>query len=426
MKMSLCLLAVVGCLASTGFCACGTAGIYDVRSYGAKGDGVTKDTSAVQAAVDAAHAAGGGEVRLGPGTYLSGSIWLKSNVDFHLMAGAVLKGSPDPSDYCASNCCPQNYASSKKGDNTSGGHLLLGVGVRNVTVRGPGMVDGNSDAFIYDKDGRLYKNWIAIPFRPAQMVWFVDSQDIRVTDLELKNAPYWSCFVLNCDRVWIRGCYAHTERRRYHMYNADGFDIDRSRWVQISDCRIDTADDCITLRASAGERLASPQDCAYVTVANCNLSTPCNAVRFGVGEGKIHDIVLSNLTVSDTRTAFNFVGAWSGKSRGTDIYDVRVQNVQVDCQDFVRIHHMYSTKSVFRDIVFDGVSGTVRKRSVLLAKKSCPFANIVFRNVDLPQGFVAVNADVRLEGGTFAPLPIPEAERAKIAEDVESNRNFVF
>ena len=87
---------------------------------------------------------------------------------------------------------------------------------------------------------------------------------------------------------------------------------------------------------------------------------------------------------------------------------------------------MYSTESVFRDIIFDGISGVVRKKSVLLAKKSCPFSNVVFRNVDLPQGFVAVNAEVKLQGGTFAPLSISQEERAKIAEDVECNRNFVF
>ena len=403
-----------------------TAAVFDVRAYGAKGDGAAKDTAAIQAAVDAASAAGGGTVEFSPGVYLSGSVWLKDNVDFHLGPGATLKGSPDPADYCASNCCPQNAASPLNGDNTSGGHLLLGVGVKNVTLRGPGKVEGNSLAFLLDAAGKRYPNKKAIPFRPAQMVWFVDSCDIRLADLELADAPYWSCFILNCDRVWIRGCYVHTERRRYHTFNGDGIDIDRSRWVTISDCRIDTADDCITLRASAGSRLADPHDCAFVTVSDCNLSTSCNAIRPGVGEGRVHDAVFSNLTISDTRTAFNFVSSYGRKSRGTDICGIRVQNVRVDSTIFLRMHHMYSTEGLFRDIVFDGVSGTVREPSRIYAKKTRPFENIAFRNVELPCGFVAFNADVRLDGGTFAPAEIPAEERARIEAAIDGNINLLY
>ena len=401
------------------------AAVFDVRTYGAKGDGMVKDTAAIQKAIDAASAAGGGTVEFAPGTYLTGSIWLRDNVDFHLGCGVTLKGSPDPADYCASNCCPQNAASSKRGDNTSGGHLLLGVGVRNVTLRGPGKVDGNSPAFLLDASGKRYPNNKAIPFRPAQMVWFVDSSDIRIADVELADAPYWSCFILNCDRVWIHGCYVHTERRRYHTFNGDGIDIERSRWVTISDCRIDTADDCITLRASAANRLADPHDCAFVTVSGCNLSTSCNAIRPGVGEGRVHDAVFSNLTISDTRTAFNFVSSYGPRSRGADICGIRIQNVRVDSTLFLRMHHMYSTEGLFRDIVFDGVSGTVREPSRIYAKKTRPFENIVFRDVELPCGFVAFNADVRIDGGTFAQVELPAEERAKIEEDIDNNRKLL-
>ena len=411
------------------FCAAAhicAAAVFDVHMYGAKGDGVAKDTAAIQKAVDAASAAGGGTVELAAGTYLTGSIWLRDNVDFHLGPGATLKGSPDPADYCASNCCPQNAASSKRGDNTSGGHLLLGVGVKNVTLRGPGKVDGNSPAFILDAAGKPFKLKNDILWRPAQMVWFVDSADIRITDLEIADSPYWSCFILNCDRVWIRGCYVHTERRRYHTFNGDGIDIDRSRWVTISGCRIDTADDCITLRASAGNRLVDPHDCAYVTVSDCNLSTSCNAIRPGVGDGNIHDAVFSNLTISDTRTAFNFVSSYARRSRGTDICGIRVQNVRVDAAIFLRMHHMYSTEGLFRDIVFDGVSGSVGQPSRIYAKKSRPFENIAFRNVELSGGFVAFNADVRLEGGTFAPADVPAEERAKIEAAIDGNAKLLY
>lgn len=417
-------------LGMTLFVGCRTTGgraVYDVRDFGAVGDGVTKDTVAIQAAIDAASSAGGGTVELTSGTYISGSIWLKSNVDFHLAAGAVLKGSGDIADYCAADCCPQNYASSPRSDNTTGGHLILCVGQHNVTMRGPGKVDGNSDAFLLDETG---KRWGAENYermrRPAQMIWFVDSTDIRITDLEIADAPYWSCFVLNCDRVWVRGCHIHTQRRRYHTYNGDGLDLDRCRWVEVSDCRIDTADDCITLRASGAKRLTDPHDCAFVTIANCNLSSSCNAIRPGVGEGIVHDVVISNITISDARTAFNFVAAYSKASRGPDIRDVRVANIRIDAKNFLKMHHMHSKEAAFANIVFDGVSGKVAERSIIRARKTKPFEKIVFRNVDLPCGFEALNADVRIEGGTLQRIALSEEEIARRNADMEAGRNRLY
>ena len=379
------------------------AATYDVRDYGASGDGVTKDTAAIQKAIDAASAAGGGSVELGAGTYLTGSLWLKSHVDVHLGEGAVLKGSGDIADYCASNCCPQNAASSRQGDNTTGGHLLLGVGVSHVTLRGPGKVDGNSPAFLLDAEGRRYPSKRAIPVRPGQMIWFVDSSDIRISDLEIANAPYWSCFVLNCSRVFIRGCYVHTDRTG--VFNGDGLDIDRSQHVAISDCRIDAQDDCITLRASSASRLAKPQDCAWVTVDNCSLSSSCNGIRVGVGEGVIHDCVLSNITISDTPYALNIVGAYTPRARGTDIVGIRFANLRIDAKQFLWMDHRYATEALFRDIVFDGVSGKVEQPSVVQAKATRPFERISFVNVDLPCGVKLVNApDVRFVGGTLKAL----------------------
>ena len=175
-----------------------SAKVWSVLDFGAKGDGITKDTRAIQAAVDAAHAAGGGTVLLPAGIYLSGSIWLKDDITFSLAEGAVLKGSPDLADYCAADCCPQNHASPRTGDNTSGGHLLIGVGVRNVTLCGPGKIDGNSPHFFLHGNYVDVGKKVTLPDRPAQMIWFVDSQDIRITDLEIAQAPYWSCFLLNC------------------------------------------------------------------------------------------------------------------------------------------------------------------------------------------------------------------------------------
>ena len=256
------------------------------------------------------------------------------------------------------------------------------------------------------------------------MVWFVDSTDIRIEDVELADAPYWSCFLLNCTRVWIRGCYVHTEHRRYHTCNGDGIDIDRCQHVMVSDCRIDTADDSITLRASCANRLDKPQDCAFVTVVNCSLTSACNAVRPGVGEGRIHDCVLSNLVISDSQNAFNYVSSYGMKSRGADICDIRVSNVRIcDTKRFLLMHHMHSSEGLFRNLVFSGISGSVREQSRIYAHPNCPFENIVFDRCDVNGGVEVVNADVRFKDGTLAEKPLTDAEKAAIQQAIIDHKN---
>lgn len=369
------------------------AAIWSVKDFGAKGDGMTKDTKAIQAAVDAAHKAGGGTVVLPAGTYLSGSILLKDNIDFHIAEGATLTGSPDLDDYCTADCCRQNYSSPRTSENISGGHLIYGVGAKNVTLRGTGKIDGNSRHFFLHGNYVDVGKKVTLPDRPGQMIWFADCQNIRITDLEITGAPYWSCFLHNCSEVWIRGCKVYTESDDYVTHNGDGIDIDRCRFVHISDCHIDTHDDCITLRASGAERLASPQDCEYVTVSNCTLSSECNAIRLGVGEGLIREATFSNLCIYNSQTAFNIVSGYSRNEQGASIEGIRFCNIRVEAERLMKIHHMRGEGS-FKDIEFDGISGNVKADSQIWAKEDYPFEDIFFRNVNIRSGYECINAEV--------------------------------
>ena len=359
------------------------------------------------------------------GVYLTGSIWLKDNVNLHLEAGAVIKGSPDISDYCAADCCPQNEAEIGWGDYMSGGHLILGVEVSNVSITGQGRIDGNSDAFMLDENGKCWSEKSKIPNRPGQMIWFVDSKDIKVKDVEIADAPYWSLFILNCEDIEVEGCYVHTKRKEYHTFNGDGIDIDRCKNVTVSNCRIDTSDDCITLRASTAHRLQNPMDCESVTVTKCNLSSSCNAIRLGVGEGNIHDAVLSDITITDTKQAFNIVGAYVKGNRGTDIYGIRFNNIKVEANELVRIHHMYSHQASIRNIVFDGISGTAPDVSHIWAKQAAPFKNIVFKDVNVPASVECVNAEVKIEGGLFKKKELSSKELQDRINNIENNKNLL-
>ena len=389
------------------------AAVFNVREFGAKGDGSTKDTAAIQRAVDAAHAAGGGEVLFDAGVYLSGSVYLKSNVDFHLGAGAVLKASPDREDYNRPDVCVQNWTS--KAESHKGAHLLLCIEQENVTVRGPGKIDGNSKAFLIDPATSRtwgfslmarYRGQGDIPWRPSQMLYFVESRNIRVTDMELADSPYWTIFFHGCEQVAARGLYIHNERDRFHTHNGDGIDIDSCRFVTVSDCRIYTADDCITLRADP-RKLKKRRDSAFITVSNCTLSSPCNCVRVGVGDGFVHDATFTGITVHDARTAINFVSSWKPDAvKGVNFRNIHFSNWTVDCRYLFMLYSGPLAEGVMRtsnarDIIFSDFSGSSAFGGHIHGPKFGKWENILFRNINIPVVLDVKDAEVKIDGGSL-------------------------
>ena len=335
----------------------------NVREFGAVGDGRTMDTKAIQSAIDA-----GGLVTFPPGVYLTGTLYLRSNGGLDIQPGAVILGSPSLDDYNAADFTPQNTAS--KAEVTSGGHLIVAVECENITLTGGGAIDGNGTAFVNQVDPEcpsVYKRTM----RPAQMLYLCECSNIHLTNLELRNSPYWSCFLHGCQEVTIYGLHIHSDPKGL---NNDGIDVDCCSRVTISDCIIDTGDDCITLRGNAA-RLKTRRDCEYVAVTNCVLTSRyANAIRVGVGNGEIHDATFSNIVITGYRTAISIVSNWSNNPAncvGVNIRSIEFSNIHTTARRFLnlkldnQVDGDAKTAATISDITIRGVRGTMELNNLV-------------------------------------------------------------
>ena len=333
---------------------------YVVTDYGAVGDGIAKDTLSIQRAIDTCAQAGGGVVKIPCGTYLSGTLYLKDNICLDLEAGSRLLGSPDAADYNSDDFCPQNRA--VPGEKASGAHLLVGVEIKNVTIRGGGRIDGNNSVFFSVPADR--PNSFEIPgWRPGQMLYFCECENVRIEGVELFNSPYWTCFLHGCERVVVRGVRIWNDRR---TINGDGIDVDCCQKVLISDCLVESGDDCITLRGN--ERpLKRPKPCEDVVVTNCILRTRANGVRVGVGNGTIRHAVFSNLNIGGRaldgiciQSNYCYGGNLHlDQSRaGVEIHDLQFANIQMtDVCSAIYLAPGYAGGKSISNIHFHNIQG---------------------------------------------------------------------
>jgi hypothetical protein len=247
------------------------AAALNVRDYGAKGDGLAKDTAAIQAAIEAAEKQGGGEVHIPPGRYISGTIHLKNNVTLYLEAGATLAESPDDADF---DRYEELSFKSVSDNETTYFHygLVTADSVHNIAIIGQGTIDGN-------RSHRHGPKTIAIKM----------CQYVTIEGITVQNSPNYSVSFWGCDYVDVLGV---TVLNSY----ADGIDPDSSRYVRIANCYVDSDDDAICPKASPSMGSARPTE--YLTVTNCVLRTNSNNFKFGTeSSGDFKNIAASNLVM---------------------------------------------------------------------------------------------------------------------------------
>lgn len=255
--------------------------VYNIRAFGAKGDGKTLDTVALQAAIDACTRDGGGTVLVPSGIFVIGTVQLKSNVTLHLAASATLLGSGDGKNYHAVEAIPLS------GDSTLGDGnwaLLFAVEAKNITVEGAGTIDGQGQLFNnFGQKDKPPPAGISGAQRPYHLL-FHRCQNVVVRDIELQRCAFHSIRVIQSERVRMEGLYIHN---RVNVNN-DGFHFISSKYVAISNCVLLVQDDACALFGS----------CQFVTVTNCVFSTRWSVFRFGGGDVK--NIAVSNCLIYET------------------------------------------------------------------------------------------------------------------------------
>lgn len=243
---------------------------FDPRSYGAVADGHSKDTAAVQAAIDAA-AAQGGTVRLAGGTFVCGTLYLKSNVALEITNSATLLASPDIADY-GTDTHHNRYRNEPELDRC----FLFAQDAENVTICGSGVIDGNAAAF--PNAGSIYRPMLLRVLR---------CRNVRVQNLRLLNAAAWATAFLDSDFIWATDLHIENHRN----YNGDGLDFDSCRHVWVRGCYIDGTDDNLCLQSSG----LPVQD---VHISDCAFTSVCVGIRIGLKSiGEISGVVISNCTM---------------------------------------------------------------------------------------------------------------------------------
>lgn len=365
---------------------------YNVLNFGAVGDGSSDDTAAIQAAIDACCAAGGGRVVLPGGRlFRSGALVLRSHLELHLEAGAVLKGSDRLEDYrLFGGGAPEKMrAPSYENCEYAGApthFFLYARDCEDLAVTGLGRIDGNEAIF----HGEVTKWHIEGSFYPRAPLLFLENVSrLTIRDVTLAASAFWTVHMVGCRDVLIDGIRILNDLK---MANCDGIDPDHCRNVRISNCHIECADDCIVFKNTAAAMKYGP--CENITVTGCTLTSTSAAIKFGSeSEDLFRNIVVENCVVSRSNRGISLQ-----LRDGGSIENVLFHNMIIDTRLFRRDVYWGSAEPIavtvlprkaggrtgpVRNVRFSNILCTGENGILLYAEEPGTVSRICFDNVSL-------------------------------------------
>lgn len=369
---------------------------YNIENYGAFKNSQELSTDAIAQAINAASEAGGGTVYIPSGTFRTGAIFLKSNIELHISPGAVVSFSTDPEHYPV---VESRWEGVKQKVHAS---CVFGFNLTNVSITGSGTLDGNGAPWWDKKRNRPEE----LKYPRPKLISFDSCHRVTMKDVTLVNSPSWTVNPIACTNVTVDNL---TIFNPADSPNTDGIDPESCTNVRISNCHIDVGDDCIAIKAGT-EDTEERIPCENITITNCTMIHGHGGVVLGSEmSGDIRNVVISNCIFKQTDRGIRLK---SRRGRGGIVEDIRISNIVMEdvlCPFILNLYYFCGPRGKEK-YVWDKHPYPVTKETP--AFRRIHFANITARNVHAAAGFLYGLAEQYISEVTFTNIDISMAENA--------------
>ncbi len=399
------------------------AAVCDARSYGAKGDGQTKDTLAIQKAIDTCARKGGGTVKLTGGTFLSGPVVLKSNITLNIAEGTTLLGSPEHADY------PQITELRAPGTQS----LLTSHDASNIVITGGGTIDGQGQSWWAEARSKKDHGIVGKDvFRPRLIV-LTNTKHVRIENVTVQNSPSWQIVPYYCDDVVIRNVKILADP---HSPNTDAIDPFSSSNVTIDHVYADVGDDNIAIKSGLIDSPGPDAPAKNITITDC---TFMHGHGLSIGSeiaGGAQHIIARNIHFQGTDQGLRIK---ANRDRGSDVSDIHFSNIDMkDVGTAILISEYYPKvlppdgeaaqpvgrlTPLFHDITIDHVTATGSKVAGVIVGLPESLVKAVSLNdvtIDANKGMTVSFAQVTMHAVTVHAVqgdPLTVAASAKVQKD---------